>query len=404
MKFIKTASVACILSMVHVCGYAQLKIENNTVEIQKDLKINQIQVLGTHNSYAKKRDTVLVNFINPMLTKMMGGYTKNMTEAQKMTWQEYHPNTLSFKEMLAYDFPSFEEQLNAGIRSLAIDIVYDPEGGRFSKPAIYDVLKQKGIHNYQKFDDTDMDKPGFKVMHIPDLDFRSNYNTFEAALKALKTWSTNHPKHSPIFILVEAKDDALPVFPNATKVLPFDEKAYQDLDAQLIQVLGREKIITPDDVRGNYNTLEQAVLAKKWPTVQASLGKFIFLLLPGGAGLKDEGPYLKGHPSLKGRTMFVKSSVGKPHSAFLLLDNASMRKQDITAAVNKGYMVRTRSDIETYEAKMNDKTRANAAFESGAQIISTDFYKSGNAYGTDYIVEMPNKKVVRENPINGIIK
>ncbi len=400
MKLIKILSIVCVIIVLQSCSSTKIKIENDMVEIPSDLKINQIQILGTHNSYAKKRDTVIVNFLDPIFTKMMNGYSKNMSDEQKAKWQEYHPNTSSFKEMLAYDFPPFDEQLDAGLRSLAIDIVYDPEGGRFSKPVIFDVLNKKGITNYLPFDDTDMDNPGFKVMHIPDLDFRSNYNTFESALIALKNWSDKNPTHTPIFIMIEAKDDVLPVFPNSTKVLPFDEKAYQNLDAELISILGRDKIITPDDVRGNYNTLEEAVLAKNWPTLKSSLGKFMFLLLPGGAGLKDEGNYLKGHPSLKGRTMFVKADIGKPHAAFLLLDNSIMREKDITAAVKKGYMVRTRSDIETYEAKINNKTRANAAFNSGAQIISTDFYQAGNAYGTDYIVRMPNNKPVMINKIN----
>ena len=46
-------------------------------------------------------------------------------------------------------------------------------------------------------------------------------------------------------------------------------------------------------------------------------------------------------------------------------------------------------------------SRAKAAFESGAQIISTDFFKEGNTYGTDYRVKMPNEKPLRLNPIIG---
>ena len=100
------------------------------------------------------------------------------------------------------------------------------------------------------------------------------------------------------------------------------------------------------------------------------------------------------------REMFLQSQPGKPHSAFLLLDNAIIRKDEIMEHVKKGYLVRSRTDIDTYEAKVNDKTRSVAAFESGAQVLSTDYFKPGNAYGTDYFITLPGNNPVRVNPIN----
>ena len=64
------------------------------------------------------------------------------------------------------------------------------------------------------------------------------------------------------------------------------------------------------------------------------------------------------------------------------------------------HLVRTRSDIDTYEAKINDKTRAQAAFESGAQVVSTDYFKPGNGYKTAYFVALPEGKPARINPVN----
>ncbi|MCG6197692.1 phosphatidylinositol-specific phospholipase C1-like protein, partial [Anoxybacillus sp. LAT_38] len=52
------------------------------------------------------------------------------------------------------------------------------------------------------------------------------------------------------------------------------------------------------------------------------------------------------------------------------------------------------------EAKINDLSRANQAFRSGAQIVSTDFYKPGNGYGTPYVVRLPGGGDMRCNPIN----
>jgi hypothetical protein len=47
-----------------------------------------------------------------------------------------------------------------------------------------------------------MARPGFKVLHVPDIDFRSNVLTFRDALRELKTWSDANPRHLPVAILV----------------------------------------------------------------------------------------------------------------------------------------------------------------------------------------------------------
>ena len=173
---------------------------------------------------------------------------------------------------------------------------------------------------------------------------------------------------------------------------------FDDLDQEILSVLGRDKLITPDDVIGKYKTLNEAALHKNWPTVRESRGKFIFLMITAN-GPKSTALYLNGHPSLKGRVAFMRAMPGEDHAAFLLLDNATARKNDIQKYVSQGYLVRTRTDIETYEAKVNDMTMANAAFESGAQVASTDFPRPNNYYGTPYIVRLPGNQVARCNPI-----
>ncbi|WP_235817914.1 Ca2+-dependent phosphoinositide-specific phospholipase C [Formosa haliotis] len=377
-----------------------LTLENNKVEVQKTLKINQIQVLGTHNSYAKPVDPKVFELVNPIFEKVMSQYKTVISEEEQAKMKEFHPHQMPLSEMLAYNHPDFKAQLDAGLRSLELDVYYDPTGNRFNSPATYEILKQKGVSKLAPFDTIGLDKPGFKLMHMADIDFRTHYPTFEGGLKALKTWSDKNPTHTPIFIMVEAKDKGFSIFPNSAEVLPFTEQAFDELDALVLKTLGKEKLITPDDVRNNYSTLEAAVLAKNWPLLKDSLGKFVFMLLPSGGGLAAESAYVKNHPVLENRVMFVQSEPGQPFASFLLRDNAIVRQDSIQDEVAKGYLVRTRSDIETYEAKVNDNSRAEAAFSSGAQVISTDFFKPGNSYNTDYWVQLPNKKPMRENPIN----
>lgn len=368
-----------------------------------ELKINQIQVLGTHNSYARPVDPRLAAYADPIFEKMMEKMTTLFPADKLASFKEFHPNRMTMNEGLKYDHPPFDVQLDSGIRSLEMDVYYDPTGHRFNKPAGYALLNKMGVSDLAPYQKEDLEKPGFKMLHIADFDFRSHYATFRGGLTALRDWSDKHPGHLPIFIMVEAKDKGIPIFPNSAEVLPFDEKAFDELDAEVVEILGKEKLITPDDVRGQYSTLREAVLSDNWPTIKSSRGKFIFLLLPATAGMNLESAYVKDRPNLEKRIMFVQSEPNNSFASFILLDNALIRQQEIQTLVKQGYIVRSRSDIETYEAKINDYSRAEAAFNSGAQIISTDFFRPGNGYNTSYYIKLPSGNPARPNPINGTV-
>mgnify|MGYP001107901700 CR=1 FL=1 len=393
---IRTAAIMLLAACTDMATAQALKM-NASVD---QLKINQIQVLGTHNSYAQPVDTTLLAYADPIFDKMITGMGKSMPADQLANFKEFHPNSMKMSEALKYNHPPFDVQLNGGIRSLELDVYYDPTGNRFNHPAGYRTLNEQGITKLASYKTEGLDKPGFKVMHIADFDFRTHYVTLKDALMALKDWSNKHPEHLPIYIMVEAKDKGMPIFPKSAEVLPFGDAAFNDLDAEVRETLGRDKLITPDDVRGKYGTLKEAVLSGNWPTVKAARGKFIFLLLPATAGMDLKSAYVNGRPNLEGRMMFVQSTPEDSYAAFFLLDNAIVRQKEIREFVKQGYIVRTRADIETYEAKVNNYLRAEAAFSSGAQVISTDFFRKGNTYGTGYYVKIPGGGDVRPNPVN----
>ena len=309
-------------SLIVVCLFFSVvasaqKIEFSTVP--KNLKINEIQVLGTHNSYAKAVDPRVVDYADSIINPLMEKYMNSLPKAQLAAYQENHPNGFTMKEGRNYDHPPFADQLDAGLRGLEIDVYYDPTGGRFSDPASYRFFREKGITDLFPFSNKGLEKPGFKVLHVADLDVRSHYATFKDALTALREWSAKNPKHVPIFIMIEAKNSSTPIFPNPAEVLKFDEKAFADLDAEILDVLGRNNVITPDDIRGNYKTLREAVLAKNWTKLSDARGKFLFLLLPGtGGGDGATSPYTNKRPNLEKRVMFVKSNPEDTFGAFLL--------------------------------------------------------------------------------------
>ena len=61
----------------------------------------------------------------------------------------------------------------------------------------------------------------------------------------------------------------------------------------------------------------------------------------------------------------------------------------IQRLVRQGFIVRTRADANTVEARTGDVTRRDRALASGAQLVSTDYYLSAAHFGQDYVVRVP---------------
>jgi len=333
-------------------------------------RMNQVQVLGSHNSYKLAIDPSLLSLLKK-------GGDKRF-------------------DALEYSHVPIERQLDMGLRALEIDVVYDPQGGRYSHPKGIDLVAENHLPPGAPYDPYgEMKKPGFKVMHIPDIDFRTNAYTFQQELALLKAWSNAHPHHLPIPITMNAKDDGVKR-PGFTALLKFDKAAFDAWDAEILAGLGRDRVITPDDVRGNYPTLEQAVLAQAWPTLGSARGKFFFVLDETGQKLDT---YVEGHPSLRGRVMFTNSTEGHPEAAFRIVNEAQRDAAYIQYLVRSGYYVRTRADSDTVEARKGDYTRWQQALISGAQVISTDYYVPDPAFGTGYHVQLPGGQAGRWNPL-----
>ncbi len=328
-------------------------------------KINQVQVIGSHNSYKQAIDPALFT----MLTRT---------------------DSVRFKA-IEYSHISLTEQLDLGLRGLEIDVYADQKGGKYAQPLGLKLAKGQPPYDSKG----EMNAPGFKVLHIQDIDFRSNCPAFSDCLTELKRWSDAHPDHYPVFVTMNAKDDTIKrpgfVVPEA-----FTAAVLNQLDSVVTQGLGRNKLITPDDVRGKIETLEAAVLAGNWPTVKKAKGKFLFVLDEVGS---KRASYINGHPSLKGRTLFTNSEPGTPEAAFVILNNPTTDESLITNLVKKGYLVRTRADGDTKQARQNDYRDFEIAQRSGAQIITTDYYRPSTHFKSDYVIQFNDKSYTRLDPV-----
>lgn len=333
------------------------------------IKLNQIEVIGTHNSYHAG--------IAPSETKV---------------WQAKYAEAY---KGLEYSHPPLAAQFDEGVRQIELDVFADTKGGLYAHPSGPKMAADAGLPADPLFDPNDvMSKPGFKVIHVQDVDYRSNCQPFIACLQEVRDWSHAHAGHAPIFILVETKQDA-PKKLKLTEPEHFTALTFDALDAEIRSVFPANEMIVPDDVRGSHTTLEEAVLAGNWPTLDASRGKVIFLM-----DQRSVGPvYLEGHPSLRGRVIFTNDEAGQADAAFVERNDGPVA--EISALVRKGYLVRTRTDADTKEARTNDGTRRDAMLKSGAQMLSTDYPAGESAkWPGAYSVALPGNGPIACNPVN----
>jgi hypothetical protein len=331
----------------------------------RHLRMNDVQVIGTHNSYklALPPDELAA----------------------------HRAVDRAGADSIDYSHRPLREQLDLGLRSLELDVYHDPEGGRFLKPP--------GAHrngyaqpSWTADELREMRRPGFKVMHLSDIDFRSSCVSLRACLAIVRDWSRAHPRHVPIMLLINPKDGRSG--PGAVQPLPFDARAFDALDAELREVFGTDQLIVPDQVQGDHPTLRDAVLAGRWPLLGDARGKVLFVL--------DDEPrkvalYRGARRSLEGRVMFVNTDEASPAGAYLTLNDPVAEQARIVSAVAAGYIVRTRADADTREARSGDTRRREAAFRSGAQVISTDYPQADPRFG-EYRVAFPERRFVRCNP------
>lgn len=327
------------------------------------LPMNAIQAVGTHNSYKlaiAPNEMATLRAVNPKAA-----------------------------DTLDYSHRPLRQQLDGGARQLEIDIVHDPRGGLYADPLAYRMAGAKAV----PYDFAPLKAPGLKVIHAPDIDYRSVCATFVACLKDIQAWSRARPDHVPLLILLNLKEDGVS-WPGAVKPLPFDAVAMDAIDAEIRSVFPEAALITPDKVQGTHPTLREAVAAGGWPKLKAARGKVMFACdCPPGQVARYRGE----RKVLEGRAMFVNVDEASPAAAYITLNEPADQSTRIAAAVKAGLIVRTRADADTFEARRNDRSRQDAAFASGAQYVSTDYMEPDPRFG-DYSVRLPGGGVARPSP------
>jgi len=368
-----------LIALAAAC--AALQARGSEVEgLDDSLRLDQLQYIGTHNSYHIAPGDAIATLM------LSSGYT---------IAEEWPARRLV--EATDYSHPAISTQLKMGMRLFELDVHDDPEGGRFSDPAFLRlVMKAADRLPYGNGGMGDLRKPGFKVFHQPDWDFRSTNYLLTGCLQEIETWSNAHPGHLPIIIQIEAKDaESATVIGGQAGVTSrsFEADTWRRLEAAIKAVIPAKKIVTPDLIRGDRHSLREALAAKGWPTLAELKGKYLFLLL----NKKDlTESYLRLDPLLHDRLFFVSLTPNHPSASWFRTPEPSFER--LPYLIADGFLASTMVDQHTLAARKDDPTNRERAFRSGAQFLSTDFPVPDRRF-SDYQVCFADGAYVRPNPM-----
>ena len=152
---------------VAVIGATGCGGDNDAPTIDDLVRLNEIQVIGSHNSYH-------IRAPEPRWSRLL-----EVSDVFR-AWEYTHP-------------PLDEQFETRHIRQIELDVWADPDGGLYADRS---VLINYGIDPGPI--PAELYEPGFKVLHVQDIDIETNCLTFVACLQTVKAWSEANPQHVPI--------------------------------------------------------------------------------------------------------------------------------------------------------------------------------------------------------------
>ena len=286
----------------------------NIAEAYSDgTKLNELTVIGTHNSYQ-----LLTYFPRRALHGIL-----------------YYATSKSQYDKYDFEMDTLTQQLENGVRKLEIDI--------------------------ETVDDGEI---RFIVTHDPITDNVSSCYDFEKALEEIKMWSDNNPDHLPITVMIEPKK----YVPAVNNMKSFKIEYANEFDKIIREKMG-DSLLTPNDMMGKYESLKEMRENDGWLPLEKTMGKVIFLLHE--SNVTED--YIKQDESVKSQAMFPMlryEDRDKSYASFIL-DNkpheALEHEEELIGRCN--LIVRTRAD--SYPECTEE--RYASANESKAQIITTDY-------------------------------
>jgi hypothetical protein len=238
-----------------------------------------------------------------------------------------------------YSHRPLDQQLDGGVRALELDVHLRDDGT-------------------------------FDIYHIALIDPRASCPTLEVCLRVIATWSAAHPRHTPIFVWLELKDD--------TGGNPIDDP--QKLEDTILRVLPRERLITPMSLRGTFASPRERVTAAGWPPIDDVRGKVMISVLNRDARARV---YTHDFTSLDDRLMFVSAAADQLEMPWAVVTEVNL--DDDPAAIRRAHALRllVKANVCAVDRSDDDcRQRLTRAVSSGVHMLKDDlpFVVGGRAY------------------------
>lgn len=277
------------------------------------VKLNELAVIGTHNSYQ-----LLTNTPKRLLKKII----KVVSFGLDTDKTEFEMDTITV-------------QLEHGVRKFELDLQTVDKDGDVS----------------------------FIVTHDPITDNVTSCYNLEKTLEEVSLWSDNNPGHLPVYLLIEPKANLTTI----KNMKNFNLTYALELDKLVKEALG-DRLLTPAEAMGDFASFIDMRTADSWPTLKECAGKIIVLLHPNAISQE----YINTDPSIKTQSMFPvlgMERADESYASFILNNDAGSAAYHSSTVNEKNLIVRTRADEYPH---FSDERYAQAN-ASGAQIVTTDY-------------------------------
>lgn len=175
----------------------------DTTTCNEDIRINQLQVIDTHNSYRvgrRSQKRKIIDRISSIIQRISSLPQISTLPIASSLGNVRHLQVEYYSH--EYIYSQLEHQ---SVRSLEFDLRTDDNGKLYSRPSLWKLLKLLRVQ--PPFDSGMFNTSGIKVFHSKDLDLNPVCHIFKDCLHQTNRWSDAHRTHVPIIVSLELKTD-----------------------------------------------------------------------------------------------------------------------------------------------------------------------------------------------------
>lgn len=234
---------------------------------------------------------------------------------------------------------------------------------------------QLGSHGVRAFELDIHPGDDFPVYHIPFVDKETTCATLRDCLTTIDGWSRENPDHHLIVVWIEIKDDL-----DFAKI-----RDYEALDLLIRESLG-QRLYTPDDLQGDYDSPRARLDEAGWPTLGDTRGRVALVLL--NTDSRHSPAYTREGEGTAGRAMFARVDSGNYRASWAAFAKVNNPRdgEAIQGALDAGLMVASNvGSAGGTDAENTEKLAAGLI--NGSHMLCDDF--PAPVEGLDYVLDLP---------------